>query len=178
MHTRQRTPITIHLGGKKIRGFDNFTIGDGSCLIHALLQACDDEYSNAMDIASQMKRAREVRDSMIRFANDSLFRGFGRECSPPYLRALFRSSRPLGDEVIAIVPKVFHVNVLIYDTRRQQEYIRTEVPNLPTCIVLFNGGHYSSFSVPTEDSLDSDRLFEGVSPALLKNVVKEKKPDI
>lgn len=106
---------------------------------------------------------------MTRFAGDNIFKGFGRGYSPSCLESLFRSSRPLGDEAIALIPKVFHVNVLVYDTRRSQEYMRTEAPDLPTCIILFNGGHYSSFSILTEDSLDSDRLFEGGSPALLKN---------
>ena len=123
-----------------------------------------------MSLRDQMKMARDVRNSMVQFVRDPLFEGFGEECSPSSLRKLFMSSNPLGDEAIAIIPKMFFVNVVIYDTCRCEEYMRTEAPDLPTCIILFNGGHYSSFSMSGVEPLECDRLFHAESPALLKNV--------
>ena len=115
------------------------TVGDGSCLIHAVLQAFNKEYKNLTNDSQKSKLVKEVRYHLsqvleIKFPDEkNLYQKLSRgeleniskeipEASLNYMKKYLNSNNFLTLQYIEILSEIFNVNIIFFSREKENFY--------------------------------------------------------
>ena len=156
-------------------------IGDGSCLIHAILLSYNEEYINEKK-TRRKEMAREIRDSLaclLPFVYSELGRGYYKQVSesiPEYsldaMIATLRSDEDLDYTFFEFICDKLNKDLYILDLKTGKPYITKEEDlyqkGRDSIIIAFNGSHYDLIGLRNPETKGITTLFSPRHPLILK----------
>lgn len=150
-------------------GFEDFslhslhTIGDGSCLIHAIAQALYKPYVEgtvdkgklALQIRAEIADALRQPDPAtgrlnyytVAGGNLPSFAEQDAAFSLAGLESLFRSQAYLGEEMLVVVSQLLKKSIYVLDQERQDLYHAYIYPGATAVVILYGGVHFQTVAL-------------------------------
>jgi hypothetical protein len=157
------------------------TAGDGSCMLHAYMQASYEPYRTGIKYGVAVERsvlARDFRDSlatkleMVKTSGKTVYETlangnlaeFGQGSpdlySLPAIKKQLLSNEWLGDETLTLLEYILERNIYVYDRATSAFKISDGIEQYDKAVVLyFDGGHYETMSCLNNDGVESTHFF-------------------
>lgn len=165
-------------------------IGDGSCLIHAILKACYNKYQEDGSAKYRSELTRSFRDQLAVYLEDiyqtigkgvfpsfaeqqlldpALIKG-GIDYSLPGLQKLLKSSDSLGDELYKVIGEALEVDIYILrgTSKDLSPYINTSERDRSrrSVVIMGQGAHYETIGITTDTGIQT--IFNADHPFLVE----------